>query len=80
MDQMARTPDPVKPKLDRAVVELLHAEVEFSKAYGAWLHAPDEEQRERKSELDAWERRIEEAMHEAQKWQAAAKAKHLDEG
>ena len=63
------TPSGVRPELDKAVHELLRAEVEFTKAYTEWMVAPKAKQRERRDEVDEWERRIEEAMHEAQRWQ-----------
>ncbi|HWH08143.1 MAG TPA: hypothetical protein VNX21_03020 [Candidatus Thermoplasmatota archaeon] len=59
----------VGPELDKAVHELLRAEVEFTRAYTQWLAAPPAQARERRSEVDAWEKRIEDAMHEAQRWQ-----------
>ena len=66
------TRNPVSPQLDKAVHELLRAEVEFTKAYTEWLAAPPPHQRARRHALDAWERRIEDAMHEAQRWQDEA--------
>lgn len=63
---------PVRPELDKAVHELLRAEVEFTRAYTEWLVAPKTQQRARRDELDEWERRIEDAMHEAQRWQDEA--------
>lgn len=59
----------VIPELDKAVHDLLKAEIEFTKAYTEWLAAPAAKARERRDEVDAWERRIEDAMHEAQRWQ-----------
>lgn len=63
--------NPVGPELDRAVHELLRAEVEFSKAYAAWMAAPAGRERERRGAVDAWERRIEDAWREARRWQDA---------
>lgn len=70
----SKKPSPVAEELDHAVVDLLRAEVEFTKAYANWVSAPRDEQRALRKELDAWERRIEDAMHEAQKWQDAVRA------
>ena len=56
----------VKPELDRAVLKLLQAEVEFTRAYTDWVKAPRGQRPARKDAVDEWEQRIEAAMREAQ--------------
>lgn len=69
--QMRKQP----PKaVEFAVVELLHATQEFTRAYEAWMHAPDENVDERRSALDEAERRLEDAQHEVAKREAMARS------
>lgn len=68
---------PLRPELGKAVLELLHAEMEFTRAYSLWIEGGEGRPREKPSDLDFWERRIDEAQHEVQKWQAVARSAGL---
>lgn len=63
-------PKPPTPEVGKAIADLLHAEVEFALAYHEWhASARDPGAAKRRLDLELWDRRIEDAMHEVQKRQ-----------
>lgn len=76
---MDKRPAPVRPELQRALVDLLRAEQDFTRAYGAWALAPSARQPILRDELAAVERRIEAAEREVMKWQARPRREDEDD-
>ena len=64
---MAQPDARTRQAVDFAVVKLLQASREWTRAYDEWAHEPDDEH---EVKLDAAERRLEEAQHEVAKREA----------
>lgn len=61
-------------RFERAVLELLHATQAYVHREHPAPEAPDEETHPRPGALDPAERRLDEAMRDAEKWRAVARA------
>lgn len=74
MPEGRRAERPAPAEVESAVRGLLHATQEFTRAYEAWVHSPEDWMSERRSALDEAERRLEEAQHEVAKREAMARS------